>query len=426
MADDIHQDLPGSTEQDGDARQPKPTTSSITRRGALGLGATVALLALAGCGKGSDGSQDSTAEDAGDSSTSDTSATDEEAQIEEALQNLTTEQKVCQLFCVRPESLVDVTMTAAGDKTRSALEKHPVGGICFFAQNLEDPDQTTEMLTNVKQFSTDICGLPMLCAVDEEGGTVARVASNSAFGVEDVGDMRDIGDAGDTDKAKDAAVTVGTYLTNLGFTMDFAPDADVCNNPESDTMARRSFGTSSDVVAPMVKAQVEGYLSTGIGCCAKHFPGIGGATGDSESEPIVSEKTADEMAEEELVPFQSAIEAGVPMIMVGHLSCPNITGDSTPASLSKDIVTDMLRNRLGFDGVIITDSIGMGAISANYTTEQATLAALNAGVDMVLMPADFDAAYAAVIDAVNAGDITEDRLDDSVRRIIRMKRQLNG
>lgn len=426
MADDIHQDLPGSTEQDGDARQPKPTTSSITRRGALGLGATVALLALAGCGKGSDGSQDSTAEDAGDSSTSDTSATDEEAQIEEALQNLTTEQKVCQLFCVRPESLVDVTMTAAGDKTRSALEKHPVGGICFFAQNLEDPDQTTEMLTNVKQFSTDICGLPMLCAVDEEGGTVARVASNSAFGVEDVGDMRDIGDAGDTDKAKDAAVTVGTYLTNLGFTMDFAPDADVCNNPESDTMARRSFGTSSDVVAPMVKAQVEGYLSTGIGCCAKHFPGIGGATGDSESEPIVSEKTADEMAEEELVPFQSAIEAGVPMIMVGHLSCPNITGDSTPTSLSKDIVTDMLRNRLGFDGVIITDSIGMGAISANYTTEQATLAALNAGVDMVLMPADFDAAYAAVIDAVNAGDITEDRLDDSVRRIIRMKRQLNG
>ena len=426
MADDILQDLPGSTEQDGDARQPKPSTSSITRRGALGLGAAVALLALAGCGKGSDGSQDSTAEDAGDSSTSDTSATDEEAQIEEALQNLTTEQKVCQLFCVRPESLVDVTMTAAGDKTRSALEKHPVGGICFFAQNLEDPDQTTEMLTNVKQFSTDICGLPMLCAVDEEGGTVARVASNSAFGVEDVGDMRDIGDAGDTDKAKDAAVTVGTYLKKLGFTMDFAPDADVCNNPESDTMARRSFGTTSDVVAPMVKAQVEGYLSTGIGCCAKHFPGIGGATGDSESEPIVSEKTADEMAEEELVPFQSAIEAGVPMIMVGHLSCPNITGDSTPASLSKDIVTDMLRDRLGFDGVIITDSIGMGAIGANYTTEQATLAAIDAGVDMVLMPADFDAAYAAVLDAVSSGDITEDRLNDSVRRIIRMKRQLNG
>lgn len=424
MADDILQDLPGGAEPDGDPKQQK----MLTRRGALGLGAAVALCALAGCGKGSgEGSQDSTAQDAADGGASggtDAGSGDGEAQVEEILQGLTTEQKVCQLFCVRPESLVDVTMTAAGSRTRSALEEHPVGGICFFAQNLEDPDQTKEMLTNVKQFSTDICGLPMLCAVDEEGGSVARVASNSAFGVEDVGDMRDIGDAGDTSKAKDAAVTVGTYLKDLGFTMDFAPDADVCNNPESDTMARRSFGTSSDVVAPMVKAQVEGYLSTGIGCCAKHFPGIGGATGDSESGPIVSEKTADEMAEEELIPFQSAIEAGVPMIMVGHLSCPNITGDSTPASLSKEIVTGLLRDRLGFDGVIITDSIGMGAITSSYSTEQAALAALDAGVDMVLMPAEFDEAYEAVLDAVSSGDIAEDRLDDSVRRIIRMKRRL--
>lgn len=407
--------------------------AALTRRALLALGGSFACLAAWGCRASSDETPAAAEEGAGaeeqaEPEQEEPTAEEIEAQkVEEVLQGLTAEQKVAQLFCVRPESLTGASaVTAADEAFREALAARPVGGICFFGKNLQDPGQTEELLAAVKSVSSAAAGLETFCCVDEEGGTVARIANNAAFGIANVGDMRDIGDAGDADAARSAAVTIGTYLKELGFTLDFAPDADICSNPESQTMARRSFGTTADVVAPMVAAQVEGFLSCGIGCCAKHFPGIGAATGDSETEPIVSEKTEDEMAEEELVPFQSAMAAGVPVIMVGHLSCPNITGTMAPASLSPEIVGGILRERLGFSGLIITDSLEMGAVAEDYTSAESALAAIKAGVDMVLMPADFDAAYAAVLDAVSAGDIEGDRLDDSVRRIIRAKRALAG
>ncbi|MGN0071497.1 MAG: glycoside hydrolase family 3 protein [Atopobiaceae bacterium] len=410
---------------------------AMTRRGALGLAAGLAMLGVAGCS--SCGKQDDAADagtDAQDTSASAADTSNEDAQeqtpqptaeelaaqhVEDLLGALTTEQKVSQLFFIRPESIVSDTMTEAGSEAQQALSAYPVGGMCFFGKNLEDTDQTVQMLSALKTYSKDACGLPLLCSTDEEGGTVSRIGGTPGFGIANVGDMRAIGDAGDVSAARDVAVTIGNYLLPLGFNLDFAPDADICNNPDSDTMAQRSFGTTAAVVAPMVGAQVQGFISCGIGCCAKHFPGIGGAVGDSETEPIVSEKTADEMAEEELKPFQAAIAAGVPMIMVGHLSCPNITGTYAPASISKEIVTDMLRDRLGFDGVIITDSLEMGAIVQDYTIETIVLSALDAGVDMLLMPSDFDRAYTAVLSAVESGAISEDRVDDSVRRIIKMK-----
>lgn len=410
---------------------------AVTRRGALGLVCGIAMFGVAGCtgcGKQDDAADAGSATQDTSAATTDTSSTDAQEQapqptaeelaaqhVEELLAALTTEQKVSQLFFLRPESLVSDTMTEAGSEAQQALQAYPVGGMCFFGKNLEDTDQTVQMLSALKTYSKDACGIPLLCSVDEEGGTVSRIGGTPGFSIPNVGDMRAIGDAGDVSAARDVASTIGSYLLPLGFNLDFAPDADICNNPDSYTMAERSFGTSASVVAPMVAAQVEGFVSCGIGCCAKHFPGIGGAVGDSETEPIVSEKTADEMAEEELVPFQAAIAAGVPMIMVGHLSCPNITGTYAPASISKEVVTDMLRDRLGFDGVIITDSLEMGAIVQDYTIEEIVLSALDAGVDMLLMPSDFGRAYAAVLGAVEAGEISEDRIDDSLRRILRMK-----
>ncbi len=410
---------------------------AMTRRGALGLAAGLAMLGVAGCsgcGKtddaadaASDAQESPAATDSTDAGTQEEAAPEPTAEelaaqhIEELLGGLTTEQKVSQLFFLRPESLVSDTMTEAGSEAQQALQAYPVGGMCFFGKNLEDTDQTVQMLSALKTYSKDACGIPLLCSTDEEGGTVSRIGGTPGFGIANVGDMRAIGDAGDVSAARDVAETIAGYLLPLGFNLDFAPDADICNNPDSYTMARRSFGTTAATVAPMVAAQVEGFVSSGIGCCAKHFPGIGGAVGDSETEPIVSEKTADEMAEEELKPFQAAIAAGVPMIMVGHLSCPNITGTYAPASISREVVTDMLRDRLGFDGVIITDSLEMGAIVQDYTIEEIVLSALDAGVDMLLMPSDFGRAYAAVLGAVEAGEISEDRIDDSLRRILRMK-----
>lgn len=406
------------------------SSASLTRRGALSLAAGGTLSTLAACGHG--GRQQDQGQDGGDSSQQDgtgdssASATGESSGVDDAVSRLSLEQKVAQLFVIKPEDIVDVGIViAAGDATREALQQYPVGGICYFGQNLEDPDQTKEMLANVEQYSQDVIGLPILRAVDEEGGTVARIAGNSSFGVSNVGDMSDIGATGDTDKARDAAETIASYLLELGFDVDFAPVADIVNG-SSTTMSQRSFGSSADVVAPMVRAQVEGFLDKGIGCCAKHFPGIGAAMGDSEVEAISTDKTLDEMGEEELVPFRAAIEAGVPMVMVGHLSCPQVTGTDEPASLSKALVSDTLRDSLGFSGVAITDSLSMGAVTSKYQPAEAAVAALEAGEDMILLPDDFKAAYQGVLDAVSSGRLSEDRIDESLRRVVQLKLGLDG
>ena len=340
---------------------------------------------------------------------------------QEKLDEMTLEQKVAQLFVVRPESLTGVSQViAAGDATKAALEKMPVGGVVYFADNLQDTDQTREMLSNTMKFGEEISGLPLFLCVDEEGGTVSRVGGNPGFGVDNVGDMCDVGATGDTDKAYEVAKHIGTYLQYLGFNVDFAPDSDIANNPDG-TMGLRSFGSTADVVAPMVAAQVRGFEDGGVLCSAKHFPGIGGALGDSHDGRIYSEKTLDEIRAEELIPFEAAMEEDVPFIMVGHLSMPTITGDNDPASMSSEIVTDLLRDELGYEGIIITDSMAMGAATDSLPVERLGVEPLKAGVDMVLMPEDLEAAYQGVLDAVASGELTEERIDDSVRRVIRTK-----
>ncbi len=341
--------------------------------------------------------------------------------VQEKLDEMTLEQKVAQLFVVRPESLTGVSQViAAGDATKAALEKMPVGGVVYFADNLQDTDQTREMLSNTMKFGEEISGLPLFLCVDEEGGTVSRVGGNPGFGVDNVGDMCDVGATGDTDHAYEVAKHIGTYLQYLGFNVDFAPDSDIANNPDG-TMGLRSFGSTADVVAPMVAAQVRGFEDGGVLCSAKHFPGIGGALGDSHDGRIYSEKTLDEIRAEELVPFEAAMEENVPFIMVGHLSMPTITGDNDPASMSSEIVTDLLRDELGYEGIIITDSMAMGAATDSLPIERLGVEPLKAGVDMVLMPEDLEAAYQGVLDAVASGELTEERIDDSVRRVIRTK-----
>lgn len=341
------------------------------------------------------------------------------------LGTLTTEQKVAQLFVVTPESLLsdytDETVTAAADLTREALQKRPVGGIVYFQSNLLNPDQTSLMLANTKQYALEACGIPIMLDVDEEGGTVSRIGNNEGFDIDDVGSMFYVGSTEDPAYAKEVAQTIGSYLHELGFNSDFAPVADVANNPDSDTMYWRSFGSDANLVAQMVSAQVEGFASQGILCCAKHFPGIGGAEGDSHEGAIYTQKSADQMAEEELVPFKAAIEAGVPMVMVGHLSCPQITGNNLPASVSSAVMQGLLRERLGFEGVIITDSLGMGAIVNEFGYDRVGVEAFLAGADALLMPADFNAAYQGMLDAVASGEISQERLNQSVYRMIKMK-----
>lgn len=345
-----------------------------------------------------------------------------EQRVDATMASMTQEQKVAQLFIVTPEAITGVeTATQAGDTTRAALASYPVGGLVYFQKNLLNPEQTAQMLANSQAYAREVVDAPLFCCVDEEGGTVSRIGGNSGFDVENVGNMADVGATGDQEKAQSTAETIAGYLSQLGFNVDFAPDADVADNPESNVMALRSFGADPSLVASMVAAQVDGFSAKGVLCTAKHFPGIGAAVGDSHDGSIGSDKTLDQLKEVELVPFKAAIEHDVPFVMVGHLSLPNVTGSDVPASLSPDIVTGVLRERLGYQNVVVTDSLGMGAVSAWCAPDQVAVEALLAGADMVLMPADFQAAYQGALDALADGRLTQDRIDDSVRRILTMK-----
>ena len=409
---------------------------SITRRRFVWLAALAGgSLALSGCaGDGSSGTGGPTGVDgsggegAGDGQNPEDAAAAARAAVDERIGAMTLEQKVAQLFIVTPEALVEGVsqVTQAGDMTREGVTAHPVGGIVYFAQNLLDPEQTTTMLANVKQFYADAGNVAPFIAVDEEGGTVVRVADNEAFGAQDVGDASALGSAGDTEAAKRAAEQIADYLMPLGFNLDFAPVADVVDPLRSDTMGLRSFSSDAAVAADMVRAEVEGFRDKKMLCCAKHFPGIGAAAGDSHEGAITIEATNEELETVDLVPFRAAIESGVPMIMVGHVSLPNIVGDSTPAPLSSAVVQGMLRDSLGYTGIIVTDSLSMGAITDYYAPAEAAVAALKAGCDIPLMPERLDEAYQGVLSAVQVGELTEERLDESLTRILTAKQEYFG
>lgn len=348
---------------------------------------------------------------------------------EQAMQiatGLTLEQRVAQMFMITPDALTGVSgATRAGDSTRAAFAQYPVGGLVYMSANLTGPDQTTEMLSNMKNFSQDTVGLPIFLGVDEEGGTVTRIASNQEFGVTDVGNMSAVGASGDAQNAYNAGSTIGTYLNSLGFNMDFAPVADVLSNPDNAVVKDRSFGSDSQLVADMVCAEMNGLNEHQIAPVIKHFPGHGATSGDSHDGVVTIEKSLDELMANELIPFQQAINSGASFVMVGHISVPAITGDNTPASLSNAMVTGVLRDQMGFHGVVITDAMNMGAITAGYSSADAAVAAINAGVDIILMPDDFKGAYQGVLDAVANGTISEERINESAARIIKAKLMIN-
>ncbi|NCC44517.1 MAG: glycoside hydrolase family 3 protein, partial [Clostridia bacterium] len=273
------------------------------------------------------------------------------AKIEEKIAQMTLEEKVAQLFIITPDALTGVDgVTAAGDTTKQALQQYPVGGLIYFEQNLDRTEQVKTMLENVQTYSVERIGLPAILVVDEEGGTVRRISGKGEFGIEAVPDMADIGASGDTDQAYETGKTIGTYLGELGFNLDFAPVADVLDAPDNAIWARRSFGMDSALDGQMVAAQVRGMQDAGVLATLKHFPGHGSARTDSHDGMAVVDKSKEELASSDWIPFQSGIEAGAGVVMVGHISVPAVIGDDTPSSLSYRMVTEILRNELGYTG----------------------------------------------------------------------------
>lgn len=373
------------------------------------LGATLALSCI-GCG--TTHNTDSTSQN----------IPDKTDKVQQIVDSMSLEEKVAQLFLVQPEAIVDIgTATAAGDATKQAINKTPVGGFVYFSDNLQSEQQVQDMLRNVQKYSEDRIGLPAFLSVDEEGGTVARVASTGRFDVTDVGDMEKIGASGDVQQARQAGETIGSYLSELGFNLDFAPDADVLTNPDNTVVKKRSFGSDPRVVSDMSLAVAQGLAQHQVYSVYKHFPGHGATAGDTHQGYAYTDKTLDELKQSELIPFENAIQNNAAFIMAAHISATRVTGDDTPASLSKTMITDILRGQMGYDGIVVTDAMNMGAVTEQYTSAQAAVKALQAGADLVLMPEDFQEAYQGVLDAVKDGTLTEQRINESVTRIVKVK-----
>ena len=347
--------------------------------------------------------------------------------IDEILADMTLEEKAAQMFMITPEALTGAgQVLEAEDVTREAINKYPVGGIIYFTQNLQNPGQVRRMTENVQKFSQERTGLPMLLSVDEEGGTVTRFGGKVSFDYDSSADMKAIGESGDPQQAYALGEKIGSFLSGLGFNMDNAPDADVLINPANTVVKDRSFGTDSDVVSEMALAELKGLEDQGVKGLLKHFPGHGATSADTHEGYAYTDATLEEMKADVLVPFADGIKAGVDIIMVGHISCPQVTGNEEPSSLSEKMITGVLRADMGFDGIVITDAMNMGAVAKNFSPAEAAVKAVRAGVDIILMPEDFEQAYAGILNAVKSGKITQERIDASVSRIVRLKLEISG
>lgn len=342
--------------------------------------------------------------------------------VEAKLAEMTLREKVGQLFWVRPEAL-DFSLNPEKKKLtqtmRQNLEQYPVGGIVVFKGNIQDEGQLSSLIADFQSASK----IPMIVAVDEEGGSVARLANHEAFSLPKYKSARDIGATGDPEQARQMGQTIGSYLRAYGFNLDFAPVADVDSNPANPVIGRRAYSTDAQQAAQMVTAAVEGFHDAGMLCTVKHFPGHGDTGEDSHYGTATSYKTWEEMKATEMLPFEAGIAAGVDVVMTAHITTPNATADGLPASLSYTMITERLRGELGFQGVIVTDALGMNAIKNYFAPAESAVAALCAGVDVLLMPSDLRAAFDGVIRAVEDGTLSEERLNESVRRILTLKQK---
>jgi len=350
------------------------------------------------------------------------SETADEKTVERIMKDMTLSDMVYQMMFVTPESITKVgNVVQAGETTKKAVEKYPVGGIVYFSANFENRDQTIKMIENTQSFSK----IPLFISVDEEGGIVSRLGSNPNMGVEKRPAMRTIGDTGDVQKAYDIGKGLANDLKAIGFNVDFAPDADVLINPDNTEIGDRSFGLDAKLVSQMVKSVVEGLEQNGVSATVKHFPGHGSTYNNSHTGYSESERTLEQLRNEEFLPFKVAIDTGVDFVMVSHMTLVNATTEKVPASISKEVITDWLKNELGYNGIVITDSFSMGAITENYSAGDAIVKAINAGADMILMTPDIDAAHDAVVKAVESGELSQDRIKESVKKILLLKHRKN-
>ena len=362
--------------------------------------------------------------------------------IKAIIDKMTLEQKVAQLFVVSPETLTGVdSVQYAGDMTYQALQDYPVGGIVFAKDNIDSSSQFGTMTDNLQSYSEEISGLPLFLAAAEEGGSASVLGNNdnldeyyeNSYSDDDsdyssssansvhsgAPSMSEIGRKDDSTNAYEAGKSIGSLMSAYGLNLDLAPVADVLSG-NSTGIGNRTFGTDAQTVSDMALEVIRGIQEEDVNAAMKYFPGYGAASSNMSGFPVIN-SSLDELKKKEFLPYSNAIAQGLDFVMVGHISVPNVTGDDTPASLSEKMISEVLRKDLGFKGIVMTDYLNDKTIVKNYGAADAAVKAIQAGADLLLEPDDLEAAYEGVLKAVKKGDITEDRLDESIYRILRVK-----
>lgn len=338
-----------------------------------------------------------------------------DAIVNAAIEVMPIEDKVAGLFIVTPESITGVSaVVKAGDGTKDALAEYAVGGLIYEKKNIVDSEQLKSMIENTKIFSR----YPVFLAINEEGGSYSTMAASGL--VEPVDSPETMGNVGDMNAVYATGTQIADYMKEYGFNLNFGPVADVATVDNS-VMRKRVFGSKANVIAPFVNAISNALEVKEITACVKYFPGMGSVTQDTSKEMAISAKTQEEFEQEEFAIYKEIIENGTNMIMVANMAAPALTGDNTPCSLSESVVTQVLREKLDYDGVIITGALSDKAISEYYASDEAAIMALKAGCDMILTPEDFEKAYTGVLQAVKDGTISEERINDALRRVYRIK-----
>jgi len=350
--------------------------------------------------------------------------------VNSTLDNMTLEEKVGQLFMTYAYGETADTQAPADvarnqskygvDNAAELIDRYKLGGVIYFAwsNNVNNPQQIAGLSNGVQDAALSQRGeIPSLIATDQEGGIVARVGPPAT---ELPGNMA-LGATRRTDDAQTAATISGREIRALGINWNFAPVADVNVDPANPVIGVRSYSEDPGLAADMTAAQVLGYQSEDVAATAKHFPGHGDTGTDSHYGIPIIDHTREEWEQIDKPPFQAAIDQGIKAIMTAHIVVPSLDPSGDPATLSKPIMTGILRQEMGYNGVVVTDSLGMAGVRDKYGDDRVPVLALKAGVDMLLMPPKFDLAYNSVLDAVRSGEITEKRVDVSVKRILRLK-----
>lgn len=336
---------------------------------------------------------------------------------QKTLDTMTLEEKVYQLFITSPDELTGRRGTEnAEGALQEQLQAMPVGGLILYEANVYTADQVQGMLHGVKETAK----IPMLLGIDGEPGNDEGL---NEFGIaEEAYETASVyGENADAEGVRAMGKKLGADMKQVGFNVDFAPIADVLVEPANTEIGNRSFGTDPLLVSTLVGEMIGGLHESGMMTCAKHFPGLASTANNTNNSAVTSNRTMDELRQTELIPFSTAIDMGTDMIMVAHLRLPSVVEGDLPVSLSPIFIQQILRGEMGYQGVVITDSLQKRAITGTYSSAEASVLAIQAGCDMILLPDDLPDAAQGILTAIENGDLSEERINESVLRILELK-----